>query len=265
MKDFLVEIHGDLRAGRSDLALNKCQAFVQNHPTNSVIHAELARILLRVDRYEDAKEAAKTAISLNPELSLPYAILGYTQLRQQQLQEAELNIVKALELDPKDSLSHYYLGIIHLSKGSFATAVEQFEKAIAINDQEVQFHVHLARAYLQLNRIKAAISEAIVVFRLGGISRDFYLLLTLLPMAFVAHRHPLIQGIVLFLLHVPLLAPAPISTLYWLAVGTYWVSLAALSFKSLEVRGKVILFGSTAWWILVRWLLELLQRLMGVS
>jgi Tfp pilus assembly protein PilF len=257
MNEFLAEIDRDLKAGNLEPASARCHLFLQNNPDSGIGHSQLARILLRLGRNDDAEAAAQTAMALDPEIALPYAILGYTQLRRQQPQEAKPNLSKAVELDPQDSLSHYYLGVVYLAGSSSASAAEQFEQAIAINSQEAAFHVRLATAYLDLNRLREALSELFVAFRLDRRSEGLFQLLALFPMAVVAQRPPAVRVVAMLLLHVPLLAPDVVSIPYWIAVGAYWGWLALITFKRMNAQNKILLFGFLTWWMLAPWLLRL--------
>lgn len=257
MEDLLLDLDKDLKAGEPELALDKCQAFVQASPHSAVVHSQLAKILLHLGRWEDAEAASQTAIALDPELALPYAFLGYIQLQRKQPREAERNLAKAVELDPQDSLSHYYLGLAYLSSNRSASAAEQFEQAIAINSQEAAFHVHLAIAYLDLNHLRAALSEILAAFRLDRRSEGLFQLVALFPVTVVAQGHPTVRTVALLLLHVPLLAPDAVSIPYWIVMGAYWVWLTLITFRKMNTQNRLLLFGFLAWWMFAPWLLHL--------
>ncbi|MEJ2211338.1 MAG: tetratricopeptide repeat protein [Anaerolineae bacterium] len=261
MDDLFVELDKDLKGGEPELALDKCQVFVQESPHSAVVHSQLARILLHLGRWEDAEAASQMAIALDPELALPYAFLGYIQLQREQPREAEWNLAKAVELDPQDSLSHYYLGLAYLSSNRSANAAEQFEQAIAINSQEAAFHVRLATAYLDLNHLRAALSEVVAAFRLDRRSEGLFQLVGLFPLAVVAQGHPTVRIVALLLLHVPLLAPDVVSIPYCVVVGAYWVWLTLITLRMMNTQNRILLFGFLAWWMLVPWLLRLLEWL----
>ena len=262
MDEFLAEIDRDLKAGNLEPALARCHLFLQSSPDSGIGHSQLARILLRLGRTEDAEVAAQMAMALDPEIALPYAILGYIQLGRQQPQEAKPNLSKAVELDPQDDLSHYYLGVAYLASNRSASAAEQFEQAIAINSQEAAFHVRLATSYRKLNRLTEALSELFVAFRLDHRSKELFQLVALFPLAVVAQCPPAVRGVALLLLHVPLLAPDAFSIPYWIVVGAYWVWLVLIAFKKMSAQNRFLLFGFLAWWMLVPWLLRLLEWLL---
>jgi hypothetical protein len=97
-------------------------------------------------------------------------------------------------------------------------------------------------------------------FKLDWRSKEIYFALALLPLAILAQCHPIIRIVALLLLHAPLLAPKPASTVYWIFVGVYWGWLAVITFRRAGALVKVSLLGFGGWWILAPWFLELVAR-----
>lgn len=78
------------------------------HPQDPFAHVLLALALLRQQRFDETKTAAKTALSLNPAESEAYYLLSLAQAQTGQPRAAEASIGRALQRNP---LSSTYLGI----------------------------------------------------------------------------------------------------------------------------------------------------------
>lgn len=70
----------------------------QDGPAQAYSH--LGHVLSKLDRFNEAEEAFRSAINADPSASFPHAGLAYVLMQQGKLAEAEVHYRKALEIDP---------------------------------------------------------------------------------------------------------------------------------------------------------------------
>ena len=107
------------------------QAFrqaVQVNPGNDEAHHELAQLLMRRGRFEDAIAAENRALFYNPLSALYRSGLGEIYLYYRQYDRAIDEINKALDLEPDRSIAYYWLGRVYLHQARYDDALAAWER-----------------------------------------------------------------------------------------------------------------------------------------
>ena len=108
-----------------------------------------AESLLKEDRYEDALDAAGSAVERWPDHAPAHVVMAGALYRRGDFVEAERHYRRSAELDPNDAAGHYGVGRILRTLGRYGEAAESFSRAAALAP-EVPKHLrtlanHLAR------------------------------------------------------------------------------------------------------------------------
>lgn len=124
------------------------------------LRVTLGEIYMQDERYKQAEEAFRQAISLDPN-NKP-ALLGLAGALQAQNfnPQALETFLKAAVLDPSDADPIYRSGQLYLDVGKLGEAIRQFERVLKINSRYPLGHVALGRVYLQQGDSKRALEEA---------------------------------------------------------------------------------------------------------
>ncbi len=93
---------------------------------------EEALSLLKQDLYEDALDAAGSAVEMWPEHAPAHTAKAMALYRRGDFIEAERHYRRAVELDPDHAPGHYGVGRILRTLGKYAEAAESFSKAAAL-------------------------------------------------------------------------------------------------------------------------------------
>ena len=133
-------------AAVSTLALT---AEPRSDAATAIEKVEKARDLLRKDLYEDALDAAGSAVELSPELAAAHETLAAALYRRGDFPESEHHYRRAVELDPDDAAAHFGVGRILRTLGSYAEAAESFHEAARLAPETPKYlrtlSNHLAR------------------------------------------------------------------------------------------------------------------------
>ena len=109
----------------------------------------IANILVREKKYEEAMRAFRKSIKLNPSFVPPYGNMGIAMEKLGKPDEAiELN-KKALSINPEYAAAYFNLGRIYLSKGNVIEGEQMLRKAVALEpghaDAKFFLALHLSR------------------------------------------------------------------------------------------------------------------------
>jgi len=91
-----------------------------------------AESLLKEDRYEDALDAAGSAVERWPEFARAQVALADALYRRGDFPEAERHYRRAVEIDPRGAAGHFGVGRIRRTLGRYGDAAESFSKAAAL-------------------------------------------------------------------------------------------------------------------------------------
>jgi Flp pilus assembly protein TadD len=109
-----------------------CDRALARNPQSAEAHTQLAGILYRQGKTNEAVSHLCTAVAANPDSSV-FRSLGVIYLNLGQDDQAEKVFRKALALYPNDPGSHSYLGVILMKRGRQAEALEHYRQALAIS------------------------------------------------------------------------------------------------------------------------------------
>lgn len=91
-----------------------------------------AESLLKEDRYEEALDAAGSAVDRWPEFARAHVALADALYRRGDFPEAERHYRRAVEIDPQEAAGHFGVGRILRTMGRYGDAAESFSKAAAL-------------------------------------------------------------------------------------------------------------------------------------
>jgi len=132
-KERLVEFARHFAAGEYDAALALIDALVAEHPNEGPMHWQRARTLQMLERYDEARAAAKRVIELRPQFAPAWVIRA--ELGEEEGEyDPEPDLRRAISLDPKNARARYVLGLVlngQDGKGDEARA--QMDQAIELD------------------------------------------------------------------------------------------------------------------------------------
>ncbi|MEN8817230.1 MAG: tetratricopeptide repeat protein [Nonlabens sp.] len=128
-------------------------------PSMDILFATKARIMLDVERYDEAEDLLRQAINLNPQEPQNYAILGHVSLSRKRYKEAESLAEKALSLDPENLLALNTKGTAQLKQNKRAEAEETLKGALGENPEDSNTHANYGWNKLEMGEHKAALEH----------------------------------------------------------------------------------------------------------
>ena len=120
-------------------AFNKAQRIARDvDPTYDWPYADLAEMLIKEDRAEEALPHAEEALRINPRSARDNYLVGKAMARRDNPQASLEYLRKAAELDPKYPEPHYLLGQIYQKQGQRADAKREFALFEQLREQSPQ-------------------------------------------------------------------------------------------------------------------------------
>ena len=129
------------------------------NPDSFMAHNNLARILLRQDRVDDALFESREAVRINPADEHAYINLGNALRREGRVDEGIAQYRKALDLDPNYADAHLDIGNALLAQGHADAALPEYVEALRINPNYAQAHFNLALLFSAQSRPDNALTE----------------------------------------------------------------------------------------------------------
>jgi Tfp pilus assembly protein PilF len=128
-------------------------------PSMALLYATKARIMLDVERYDEAEELLKEAISLNAQEPQNYAMLAHVSLSRKRYKEAEQLAEKALSLDPANLLALNVKSTSQLKQNKRAASEETLKGALGENPEDSYTHTNYGWNKLEIGDHKAALEH----------------------------------------------------------------------------------------------------------
>ena len=122
------------------------------NPNVAFAHNNLANILLKQRRIDDAIAEFNKALELDPGDAKAHSNLGLALVQQGRLDEAERHYRKTLELNPRHFKAYEYLGAVYLRTNRMDSAIASFKAALAIQPSEAEALNDLGVAFMQSGR-----------------------------------------------------------------------------------------------------------------
>jgi tetratricopeptide (TPR) repeat protein len=142
-----------LKSGRIESARAIAEEVLREAPAN--IDALEIRALVALERGDDfaAEEAFRLAIALSPERQWPYADLARLLLKLNRTEEAEAVTRHALAADPHNADAHAMLGALFARREQWVQATKHYETAISFAGEHPFLIASLGKALLRRGRL----------------------------------------------------------------------------------------------------------------
>jgi protein O-mannosyl-transferase len=125
---------------------------LDKNPASWMAHSNMATVLLRKGKGEEALSHLQQALRLDPDNVEVQNDLGYALLEMGRVNESFPYLQKALEIEPNRAAVHYNLGNALLQTGLLDQAVASFKKAVEVDPTYVPAYSNLGRTLLQMGR-----------------------------------------------------------------------------------------------------------------
>jgi tetratricopeptide (TPR) repeat protein len=119
----------------------------------------LGVLRLKQARFDDARTLFNQAIALHPELVVGYVALAQSFMQQGDDEKALEPLVKARAAVPEDATLEYYVGLVSLRLGKMSEAETALKNSITLRPDVVESHYQLGKLYTQTNRLPEAQRE----------------------------------------------------------------------------------------------------------
>ena len=119
----------------------------------------LGVLRLKQARYDEARTAINQAIALHPDLVVGYVALAQSFMQQGIDEKAIEPLLKGRAMLPQDATLEYYVGLIWLRLGKVNEAETALKNSIALRPDVVESHYQLGKLYTQTDRLPLARSE----------------------------------------------------------------------------------------------------------
>jgi tetratricopeptide (TPR) repeat protein len=134
---------------------------------------DLAKILIRGGRLDEAMAACRKAIGLKRDFADAHLSLGNVLAAKGRLDEAMAAYRESLAIRPHFAMAHYNLGTALLEQGDSLAAAACFERALEINPEHAEAHCNLGSALLNQGDPRAALEEVRTGHNLGVRRKDW--------------------------------------------------------------------------------------------
>ncbi len=156
---FSAEILMDLSVGNYEEALNAAQTAVLLDSSLLEAHRALGYVWEMTGNYAEAIESYQTALGINPNLTLMHMAVGDMYLAMGDTDKAIESYTRASALAPTDVLPYRRLALANARIGEFGKASQWAEEAMHMDPADPYLHGDLGRMYFNNNQILPAILE----------------------------------------------------------------------------------------------------------
>jgi tetratricopeptide (TPR) repeat protein len=125
---------------------------LDKNPASWMAHSNMATVLLRKGRGEEALSHLQQALRLDPDNVEVQNNFGYALLEMGRVNESFPYLQKALEIEPNRAAIHFNLGNALLQTGLADQALVSFKKAVEIDPTYVPAYSNLGYTFLQMGR-----------------------------------------------------------------------------------------------------------------
>ena len=144
---------------RNDEAMKVVEGAIPNTTDAYALDVRLGVLRTRQGRLEEARAAFNQAIDLHPEIVLGYVALAQSFMQQGSDDEALQPLLRARAALPPDSALEYYVGLVSLRLDHYADAEDALKNSIRLLPDVVESHYQLGKLYVETNRLPDAQSE----------------------------------------------------------------------------------------------------------
>jgi tetratricopeptide (TPR) repeat protein len=111
----------------------------------SEVLRELVRLMIQVDRFNQAEPYVSRLIQLNPNDDNPVAQLGWIRLKQGRLAEARFQFDTALAIQPRNLSALEGVGKLALDQKDFETALQSFQRILELKPDNAKALANLVK------------------------------------------------------------------------------------------------------------------------
>ena len=147
------------------LAQQTYDGMVKSHPESYLVLETQGDQLLQRQKYDEALEAYRKALSLAPSTPGLHFNLGNTYWRMAKLDQAALELAAELKLNSAHAQANYELGDIAVKQGDVDRGLALLNKALALNPALIEAHRSLGRAHLSKREYEEALRQFSIVER----------------------------------------------------------------------------------------------------
>jgi tetratricopeptide (TPR) repeat protein len=133
--------------GRFDEAEKKYREVLRQDEGNVRVMANLAAVLMDLEKVDEADRTLKRALEIDPEDSVSLYLRGGLQLRQEKYEEALASLSLSARIAPDVAQTQYYLAKALIQKGDRSPAEAALRKAIQLKPGWGDAHYVLAVLY----------------------------------------------------------------------------------------------------------------------
>jgi tetratricopeptide (TPR) repeat protein len=134
---------------------------------NFIAHYNLAHIMAKQGRMDEAVDHYRQTISINPNFADARVNLGNVYQMQGKYREAMNLYLQALELKPDNAGVHYNLGLMYDKEDDLDSAVAHYRSAIRLNPDYAEAFFKLGVALYKKNDLDGAINNFESVLRIN--------------------------------------------------------------------------------------------------
>ncbi len=145
-----------LRSNRYEEAIDCLNNFIKIMPNSLSAHVNFGNLLAEIDRLEEAEIIYRKAIAINEVDSLIKSNLGIVLSRLNRKSEAEVFFREATILSPKNAMHHLHLGNILIELGRLLDAKNCYQKAMALDPNDPLAYLALGQVLIDLDRTSEA-------------------------------------------------------------------------------------------------------------
>ncbi|XZN90172.1 MAG: tetratricopeptide repeat protein [Microcoleus sp.] len=113
---------------------------------NAEIHWEIAKCLWKLEKYDEARQAADRAIAIKPDWLDIHLSMGIAFWQLGKLDECMEFCEKTLALNPNVPDAYYHLGLAQVRKGQLDRGIQSYKRAIELKDDLIEVYSALVEA-----------------------------------------------------------------------------------------------------------------------
>ena len=113
---------------------------------NAEIHWEIAKCLWKLEKYDEARQAADRAIAIKPDWLDIHLSMGIAFWQLGKLDECMEFCEKTLALNPNVPEAYYHLGLAQVRKGQLYQGIQSYKRAIELKDDLIEVYSALVEA-----------------------------------------------------------------------------------------------------------------------
>jgi tetratricopeptide (TPR) repeat protein len=145
------------QAGRPDDALARLKRTTKRHPAFAPALHELGRLLVAMERYDEAIEVLSRGVEIAPMMPQLSIQLGYALLSRRMCVEAKVAFARALDVSPGSADALFGIAKAHRKLGENEAAAEYFQRSLMSKSDDQAAWLSLGHCLLELGRSEAGI------------------------------------------------------------------------------------------------------------